>query len=343
MKYSEWILEQSISTADITDIELETYIAEMDVCCELLNLYAKRAVIMEYAEPTSEIYQEAAEETGDAEEAATAEGEIKEKWYVRVKNFFASLLGKVAAFFGRNKYDKLIKMVKESDTQKYTWRSANDACVDFFAGGGDGTYYLGKLHDSDFYSKDNLEDGSSIMEMYNKFGELLLNNDNNFEKWENLYNDLKAKVDKREAIIKSHSDAHHSGGASAYTIDKNQVISILERLNNAQKTDLPEINKLIRNIKSNNKKYNKGIEDKETRSSEKQNQQKVIAKINQIAKLLSTEYSYYSKELMRVTSYIVRDAQKQYKKETKVANKATKQAEKEAKKNSSNDDNLDEN
>ena len=52
IKLSDFILENSINNADVVDIEMEQLKAQINVCCELANLYIKQmnmGVVMEAA------------------------------------------------------------------------------------------------------------------------------------------------------------------------------------------------------------------------------------------------------------------------------------------------------
>ena len=52
IKLSDYILENSISNSDVADIEMEQLKAQINVCCELANLYIKQmnmGVVMEAA------------------------------------------------------------------------------------------------------------------------------------------------------------------------------------------------------------------------------------------------------------------------------------------------------
>jgi hypothetical protein len=108
IKLSDYILEQSISEADTTDILLEQAMSELEVCTSLAYAYLKQLTMEEYMNPDGELTAEDVVTEASAEAAATTDGGGEEGGGVgaAVSNigkgfagFFKAVIGAITGFF----------------------------------------------------------------------------------------------------------------------------------------------------------------------------------------------------------------------------------------------------
>ena len=104
IKLSDYILEQSISEADTTDILLEQAMSELEVCTSLAYAYLKQLTMEEYMNPDGELTAEDVVTEASAE--AAADGEEGGGVGAAVSNigkgfagFFKAVIGAITGFF----------------------------------------------------------------------------------------------------------------------------------------------------------------------------------------------------------------------------------------------------
>lgn len=104
IKLSDYILEQSISEADTTDILLEQAMSELEVCTSLAYAYLKQLTMEEYMNPDGELTAEDVVTEASAE--AAAGGEEGGGFGAAVSNigkgfagFFKAVIGAITGFF----------------------------------------------------------------------------------------------------------------------------------------------------------------------------------------------------------------------------------------------------
>ena len=101
IKLSDFILEQSVSDAEVADIVIEQAMSEIEVCTALLEAYIKEFAMLEYMMPTEDVITEA-----DAQPPAPAEGGTSKGVGESAKDaghalagFFGALFGAICGFF----------------------------------------------------------------------------------------------------------------------------------------------------------------------------------------------------------------------------------------------------
>ena len=104
IKLSDYILEQSISEADTTDILLEQAMSELEVCTSLAYAYLKQLTMEEYMNPDGELTAEDVVTEASAEATATTDGGGGVGAAVSsigkgFAGFFKAVIGAITGFF----------------------------------------------------------------------------------------------------------------------------------------------------------------------------------------------------------------------------------------------------
>lgn len=103
IKLSDFILEQSVSDAEVADIVIEQAMSEIEVCTALLEAYIKEFAMLEYMMPNEDVITEA---DAQPQAPAPAEGSASKGVGESAKNagnalagFFGALFGVICGFF----------------------------------------------------------------------------------------------------------------------------------------------------------------------------------------------------------------------------------------------------
>ena len=324
MKLGNYILEQEISSASCSDIEIAQYFAEMEVAAALLDCYVKQALIMEYSTCDIDefgIFTEYTHEDALPNELSANKkeksvgskmkgiGATLKRWWQAFVNLLKKIVGGVKKVFTATTIDTLIEMVENAP---------------------DGTVY--EIPKKEGKPEKDIQsialDFMTIADKYRKFSEIIKSSDtitaDNIDslKYENLGSNSGNGYNK-------YYSTNNLNIASGGTMSKNVMLAVLQDL---KKADVPSNAKtILKDLeaieKTNIVTLGALDEDDDAIEARKSARADLVKVLKETATKLSKEFNSVSSKLISVQKMIITTG-------NRVGVKNAKKAEKEANKNS---------